>query len=82
MISSHKITYMVLLLLKLWAAGLDWKLVYILGKTVENIVLDSYFRQIASSQVTLFDVFNVSFEINRYLFLVFLLLTLNIAFFG
>ena len=36
-----------LLLLKLRAAGLDCKLVYIVGKTVKDMVLDSYFRQIA-----------------------------------
>ena len=51
---SHKITYMVLLLLKLRAVGLDYKLVYILGKTVQDMVLESYFRQIASSQGTSF----------------------------
>ena len=138
------ITYMVLLLLKLRAVGLDFKLVYILEKTVQDMFLDSYFRQIASSQVTsfwfffdviffiillffilfilfillfilllffyiiillffiifyffyyfwcyfdvIFDViflmlfFDVIFEINRHLFLVYLLLTLNIVFFG
>ena len=43
-----------LLLLKLRAVGLDCKLVYILGKTVEDMVLESYFRQIASSQVKSF----------------------------
>ena len=43
-----------LLLLKLRAAGFDCKLVYIVGKTVKDMVLDSYFRQIASSQVTSF----------------------------
>ena len=53
----------------------DCKLVYILGKTVQGMVLESYFRQIASSQVVI-----VNFEINRHLFLVFLLLTLNIVF--
>ena len=41
-----------LLLLKLRGVGLDFKLAYILGKTVQDMVLDSYFRQIASSQVT------------------------------
>ena len=54
-------------------------MVYILGKTVQEMVLDSYLRQIPTSQVTS-NVFNVIFEINRQLFLVFLLLTLNIDF--
>ena len=52
-----------LLLLKLLAVGLDWKLVYILQKTFQDMVLDSYLQQTASSQVTLSDVFNVIFEI-------------------
>ena len=43
----------------------DCKLVYILGKTVQDMVLDSYFRQIASGQVTSFWCFSVIFEINR-----------------
>ena len=43
-----------LLLLKVRAVGLDCKLVYILGKTVQDMVLDSCFRQIASGQVTSF----------------------------
>ena len=42
------------MLFKLRAIELDFKLVYILGKTVQDMVLDSYFRQIASSQVTSF----------------------------
>ena len=37
-----------------WKQPFDCKLVYILGKTVQDMVLDSYFRQIASSQVTSF----------------------------
>ena len=52
-----------LLLLKLRAVGLDWKLVYILQKTFQDMVFDSYLQQTASSQVTLSDVFNVIFEI-------------------
>ena len=77
--SSHKITYMGQLFLKLRAVGLDCKLVYILGKTVQYVVLDSYLRQIAS-RWRCSDVFNVIFEIDRHLFVVFLLLTLNIIF--
>ena len=68
-----------LLLLKLWVIGLDCKLVYILGKTVQDMVLERFFRQIASDVVLKF--FNVIFEIKRHIFLVFLLLTLNIVFF-
>ena len=45
----HKITYLGLLLLKLQAVGLDCKLVYILGKTVQDMVLESYLGQIANS---------------------------------
>ena len=71
-------TYIGLLLLKLRAV--DCKLVYILGKTIHDMVLDNYLRQIASSQVRRSDIFNVIFEINRHPFLVFLLLTLNIVF--
>ena len=41
-----------LLLLKSRAVGLDCKLVYILGKPVQDRVLDNYFWQIASTQVT------------------------------
>ena len=52
-----------LLLLKLLAVGLDWKLVYILQKTFQDMVLDSYLQQTASNQVTLSDVFNLFFEI-------------------
>ena len=52
-----------LLLLKLQAVRLDWKLVYILGKTFQDMVLDSYLQQIASSQVILSDVSDVVFEI-------------------
>ena len=37
-----------------WKQTFDCKLVYILGKTVQDMVLDSYLRQIASSQVTSF----------------------------
>ena len=37
-----------------WKETFDCKLVYILGKTVQDMVLDSYLQQIASSQVTLF----------------------------
>ena len=66
------------MLLKLRAVGLDCKLVYILGKTVQDMVLDSYFQQIASNQVTL--MFLTLFLKSRHLFIVFLLLTLNIAF--
>ena len=51
-----------LLLLRLWSVGLDWKFVYIPGKTFQDMVLDSYLHQIASSKVTLSDVFNVIFE--------------------
>ena len=63
-----------------WKHTFDCKLVYTLGKTVQDMVLDSYVRQIAGGQVTFSDVFNVIFEIttNRHLFLVFLWLTLNI----
>ena len=35
-----------------WKQAFDCKLVYILGKTVQDMVLDSYLRQIASGQVT------------------------------
>ena len=41
-----------LLLLKLGTVGLNCKLVYIPGKTVQDMDLDSCFRQIASSPVT------------------------------
>ena len=34
-----------------WKQTLDCKLVYVLGKTVEDMVLDIYLRQIASSHV-------------------------------
>ena len=40
--------------LKLRTVGPDCKLAYILGKTVQDMILDSYFPQIASSQVTSF----------------------------
>ena len=60
---SHKIAYTVLLLLKLRTVGFDSKLVYILGKIVYDMVMDIYFRQTASSQVTSFWCFNVIFEI-------------------
>ena len=43
-----------LLLLKLRAVELESKLVYIVGKIVEDKVLDSYLRQIASGHVTSF----------------------------
>ena len=72
---------MCLLLLKLQAVGLDFKLGYILGKTVQDMVLDSYLRQILVVRWLRSDVFNIVFEISKHLFLVFLLLTLNIVFF-
>ena len=37
-----------------WKQPFDCKLVYILGKTVQDMVLDSYLRQIASGRVTSF----------------------------
>ena len=37
-----------------WKQALDCKLVYIVGKTVQDMVLDGYLRQIASGQVTSF----------------------------
>ena len=37
-----------------WKQSFDSKLVYILGKTDQGMVLDSYLRQIASSQLTSF----------------------------
>ena len=37
-----------------WKQTFDCKLVYILQKTVQDMVLDSYLRQIASGQVTSF----------------------------
>ena len=37
-----------------WKQTFDCKLVYILGKTAQDMVLDSYLQQIASSQVTSF----------------------------
>ena len=43
-----------LLLLKLRGAGIHCKLVYILGKTSTDMVLDSYLQQIASTQVARF----------------------------
>ena len=64
-----------------WKQTFDCKLVYILGKIVQDMVLDSYLRQIVVRWHRS-DVVNVIFEINRYLFLVCLLLTLNIFFVG
>ena len=37
-----------------WNRFFDGKLVYILGKTAQDKVLNSYLRQVASSQVTSF----------------------------
>ena len=37
-----------------WKQTFDCKLVYILGKTVQDMALDSYHRQMASGQVTSF----------------------------
>ena len=37
-----------------WKQTFGCKLVYILGKAVQDMVLDSYLRQIASDKVTLF----------------------------
>ena len=37
-----------------WKQTLDCKLVHILGKIVQDMVLNSYLQQIASGQVTLF----------------------------
>ena len=37
-----------------WKQTFDFMLVYILGKIVQDMVLDSYLRQIASGQVTSF----------------------------
>ena len=84
---SHKMTYMGLAIVEIadrrtwkqnWRQTFDCKFAL---QTVQDMVLDSYIRKIASSQVTFSDVFNVIFEISRHLFLVFLLLTLNIVFF-
>ena len=44
---------MSLLLLKLRALELNWKLVYILERTVQETVLDSYFQHIASDSLTI-----------------------------
>ena len=41
-------------MLKLRVVELDCKLVYILGETVQGMILDSYLPQIAGSQVTSF----------------------------
>ena len=37
-----------------WKQTFDCKVVYILGKTVQDMILVSYLQQIASSQVTWF----------------------------
>ena len=37
-----------------WKQAFDRKLVYILGKTVQDMVLDRYLRQTASGRVTPF----------------------------
>ena len=63
-----------------WKQTFDCKLVYILGKTVQDMVLDSYLQQIASSQVTSVWCFECYFWNQQNLFLVLLLLTLNIVF--
>ena len=61
-----------------WKQAFGSKLVYILGTTVQDKVLDNYFQQIVSGQVSSFWCFQYIFEINWYLFLVFFLLTLNV----
>ena len=66
-----------------WKQNFDRKLVYILGKTVQDMVFWTF---TSGKQLVvrwrLSDAFNVIFEINRHLYLVFLLLTLGIVFFG
>ena len=44
-----------------WKEAFDCKLVYILGKPVQDMVLDSYLQQIASGQVTPFSRFKCYF---------------------
>ena len=62
-----------------WKQTFDCKLLYILGKTVQDMVLDSYSDKYLVVSWRRSDVFNFVFETTRHLFLVFLLLTLNIV---
>ena len=66
-----------------WKQTFEQKLVYIIAITVQDMVLDSYFRQIVSGQVTSSTTsLMLFFQAICHFFLQFLLLTLNMFFLG